>query len=78
MTHLLTPLESLTRRELEILSLVGCGLTQRQVAKRLCLAVKTVETHMDSVRRKLRVHNTMDAARVALDAGLIPVPMAVR
>lgn len=63
----------LTRRELEVLQLIGCGLTAGQVAGRLWLTVATVNSHTDSARAKLRVHTTIDAVRVALDAGLIPV-----
>lgn len=68
----------LTRREREIVQLVGCGLKQRQIADRLWISLRTVSTHMDHVRAKLRVHSAEDAARVALDAGLIPVLEAER
>lgn len=64
--------EPLTRRELEILSFVGCGLTKRQIADRLWVAASTVETHLDHARLKLGVHTNLEAARAALDAGLIP------
>lgn len=68
----------LTRREREIVQLVGCGLTQRQIAERLWISLTTVSTHMDHVRSKLRVHTAEAAARAALNAGLIPVLEAER
>lgn len=68
----------LTRREREIVQLIGCGLNQRQIAERLWISLTTVSTHMNNVRAKLRVHSAADAARVALDAGLIPVLEAER
>lgn len=73
MRELMDTDRQLTRRELEVLSLAGGGLTQHQIAARLVVAKSTVHTHLDSVRAKLRVHTTEEAVKVALKAGLIPV-----
>lgn len=67
------PGEPLTRRELEVLQLVGGGLTNRQIATRLFLSVHTIDTHVESARAKLRVHSRTAAVAAALAAGLIPV-----
>lgn len=45
----------LTRRELDVLRLIGPGLTNPQIAKRLFISVGTVKTHVKSILRKLEV-----------------------
>lgn len=74
----LCPTEPLTRRELQALSLVGCGLTQSQAAARLGWSPRTVSSDMASVRAKLRVDCNTEAVRIALAAGLIPVGVVSR
>jgi DNA-binding NarL/FixJ family response regulator len=49
------PLEDLTRREREVLSLMAEGLTDRGIAARLWLTPRTVETHVRHILRKLDV-----------------------
>lgn len=65
--------EPLTRRELEILELVGGGLTSRQIGARLRLSHHTVDAHVESARAKLGVHNRAAAVAAVLTAGLIPL-----
>lgn len=45
--------DHLSPRETEVFRLAGLGLTTRQVAKRLCLSVKTIDAHYCSIRSKL-------------------------
>jgi two-component system, NarL family, nitrate/nitrite response regulator NarL len=56
-------LATLSRREDEVLRLLAEGLTDREVAKRLVISPRTVETHVSSILRKLGVRNRAEAAR---------------
>ncbi|RDB42429.1 DNA-binding response regulator [Halomonas sp. DQ26W] len=58
-------LDALTQREEQILKLLGDGLTNREIADRLCLAEKTVKHHMTNVLQKLQVRNRVEAALVS-------------
>jgi DNA-binding NarL/FixJ family response regulator len=57
----------LTARELEIVALIDGGLSDRAIAERLVIQVRTVKTHVHNVLRKLDVHTRGEAA--ALVAG---------
>ena len=60
----------LTTREAEVLELVAQGLTNAQVAQRLFLSPRTVDTHLTSIYHKLGVGSRSAATRFALDHGL--------
>jgi len=47
------PRQTLTRRETQVAALVARGLTNRDIAARLCLSVRTVEVHVDHILTKL-------------------------
>lgn len=64
------PDESLSVRELEVLSLFAKGFTVSQVAKRLKLSVKTVSTYRTRLLEKLRLGTTADLIRYAVDRQL--------
>ncbi|KAB7833985.1 response regulator [Streptomyces mobaraensis] len=61
-------LTSLTEREREILDLIGDGLTNREIGKRLYLAEKTVKNHISRLLAKLGVERRVQAAVIATEA----------
>jgi DNA-binding NarL/FixJ family response regulator len=63
--------EALTRRELEILSLVAAGHTNNEIAAKLQVSIHTVKTHMRKILAKLHKHRRYEAASYALREGLI-------
>jgi len=66
-----TGLSLLSPREREVLEGVARGETQRAIAERLGLSVKTVETYSARIREKLELKSRADMVRFALDAGLL-------
>jgi DNA-binding NarL/FixJ family response regulator len=50
-------LEILTNRELQVLQLLGAGLGSRAAAEKLKLSIKTLETHRENIKRKLRIED---------------------
>lgn len=60
-----SPLASLTDRELEVFQLLGRGLSTREVANRLCLSIKTIETHRDHIKSKLSLESGRELVRFA-------------
>ena len=63
--------DALSPREKEVLRLIALGHTNRQIAERLCLSVKTVETYRARVMEKLGLHSRSALVRYALDRGLL-------
>jgi DNA-binding NarL/FixJ family response regulator len=57
-------LESLSRREEEILRLLAAGMTDREIGETLTISVRTVETHVSNILRKLDARNRAEAARL--------------
>lgn len=57
-----TPGPRLTGRELEVAELVAKGLTSQSIARRLSVAPRTAETHVENIRRKLQVHSRAQIA----------------
>jgi predicted ATPase/DNA-binding NarL/FixJ family response regulator len=55
-------LAGLTRRELEVATLVAGGMTNREIAERLVIAERTVEGHVERLRAKLNVHSRTQIA----------------
>jgi DNA-binding CsgD family transcriptional regulator len=61
----------LTRRELDVLRLVATGRTDREIARELFLSHRTVEHHVRAIRMKLECRSRTDAARRAVELGLL-------
>ena len=67
----LTPLETLTPRQREILQLVSEGNSTKDIARRLDLSVKTVESHRSELMERLDIHDVTGLVRFAIRHGLI-------
>jgi DNA-binding NarL/FixJ family response regulator len=57
-----SPGPRLTGRELEVAELVAAGLTNRAIARRLSVAPRTAEAHVENIRRKLQVRSRAQIA----------------
>jgi DNA-binding CsgD family transcriptional regulator len=66
----LGPLERLTPRELEVLALIGQGLSVKEIARMLHRSVKTVDNHRQSIGKKLKLSDRIALAEIARRAGL--------
>lgn len=66
--------QTLSRREREVLELLAHGLTHQEVADRLFLSVKTVETYRARVRTKMGLHTRADFVRYGVENGLLHRP----
>ena len=64
-------LDQLTQREREVLRLIARGYTYKEVASELFISVKTVETHVSAVLRKLQLSNRHELTRWATDRRLV-------
>ncbi len=64
-------LNRLTPREREVLRQIARGYSYKQVASRLTISTKTVETHVSSVLRKLQLSNRYELARWASDRRIV-------
>jgi DNA-binding NarL/FixJ family response regulator len=66
--------DRLTEREVEVLGLVGAGLSNREIAEALVVSVRTVGRHVDNIYGKIGVHERSKARRYARDHGLLASP----
>jgi NarL family two-component system response regulator LiaR len=71
LTREVAPLDNLTPRERDVLELIGRGFPNKQIARELDIAEKTVKTHVGHVLAKLGVADRTQAAVVAVRAGLV-------
>lgn len=65
--------QPLTKRETEVLRFVAQGMTNKAIAEKLLLSVRTVNTHRTNFMRKLDIHDTAGLVRYAIQAGLVDV-----
>jgi len=61
-----SPLEDLSDRELEVFNMVGEGMTTRQIAEKLHLSVKTIETHKAHIKDKLNLQSATELVQHAI------------
>jgi DNA-binding NarL/FixJ family response regulator len=65
-------LDQLTSREREVLLGIVRGRTNKQIAADLGISHRTVETHRESLMRKLEIHTVAGLTRFAIEAGVLP------
>jgi len=65
--------ESLTSREQEILELIWAGFKNKEIGQRLKISVKTVEAHRANMMKKMRVSNTAQLLKAAIQGNMIRV-----
>lgn len=63
--------DQLSPREVEVVELVGRGMTNKQIGEQLFLSPKTIDRHLRSAKRKLRATTRVGAAMAAAEAGLL-------
>ena len=66
-------LERLTPRQIEVLRLMAEGLTTPQIAQRLHLSNKTVETHRGEIMKRVGIHDIVGLVRYAARVSLVPL-----
>lgn len=63
--------DDLTQRELDIISALSRGLTDREIAQQLFISVRTVQSHLAHIYEKLHVHSRTEAALFAVQQRLV-------
>jgi two-component system, NarL family, nitrate/nitrite response regulator NarL len=63
----------LTRREKEIIGLIGQNFTNQQIAEQLCLSIYTVETHRKNIMEKLGIKKPGALMQYILEKGMMPL-----
>jgi DNA-binding NarL/FixJ family response regulator len=64
---------SLSKREFEVLCLLAMGMTNREIADKLRISIKTVDSHRRHVLKKLSLRNNSDLTRFAIQNGYVQV-----
>ena len=67
------PLGKLTSRQVEVLRLVAEGHRTREIADKLSLSIKTVESHRGELMKRLGMHDVVSLVRYALRSGLVAI-----
>ena len=66
-----TPWETLSNRERDVLKLVAEGYKNKEIASYLCISLKTVEKHRANLMKKLDLHNAAALTTYAINRGLV-------
>ncbi|HTE49607.1 MAG TPA: response regulator transcription factor [Kofleriaceae bacterium] len=64
-------LDTLSKRELEVMCFLASGMTNREIAEQLGISVKTIDTHRGHLLKKLQLRNNSDITRFAIRHGLV-------
>jgi len=65
------PVGQLTSREREVLSLIAEGQSNKEIANRLGIGVRTIETHRERIMRRLDIHSVAGLTKFAIANGLV-------
>ena len=65
-----SPIDKLSDRELEVLELLGKAMSTAQIADKLCLSVKTIETYREHLKQKLNLSSGQELLRYAIEWSL--------
>lgn len=66
-------MKPLTARESEVLQLIAEGDSNKEIANKLRISIKTIEKHRQSVMQKLNIHETAGLTRYAINHGMVQV-----
>lgn len=66
-----TETEQLTERESEVLKAFSEGLSFKEIADKLCISTRTVESHKNNILQKLQLKTTVDMVKYAIKNGII-------
>lgn len=72
-SHQTSILAPLTKREITVLSFLGRGLSNPEIAERLALSESTIKTHLRAIYRKLNVTKRSEAIILSKDSGLLDI-----
>ena len=67
------PFAQLTAREREVLVLIAEGQSNKEIANRLGIGVRTIETHRERIMRRLDIHSVAGLTKFAIANGLVPL-----
>jgi DNA-binding NarL/FixJ family response regulator len=67
--QILSPPESLSTREREVLKLIAEGRTNKEIANLLCISIRTVEHHRSNIMKKLNIRQTANLVKYAIRKG---------
>ena len=65
------PVDSLSRREFQVMLMISHGLSNSEISQKLCLSPKTVSTYRLRVLEKLGAQNEVDLIKVAVEQGMV-------
>ena len=68
--HKTPTISMLTERESEVLTLLAAGLSNKLIADKLNVSMRTIQTHRQRIMRKLDVHTAVELTRFAIARGL--------
>ena len=71
-----TPLQTLSRREQEVFQFLAQGFNSEEIAQKLFISLKTVQTHQGNIKRKLDQPNIRALRRLAKETSTTPVQTA--